>query len=176
MVVGMTKRSWIIALVVLVVPVLVLFAVFAYLRGSAGPGYFSGMKGGVVSQILDNPAAYVDHEVIVTADIAEVVADRVFTVSDGEGRTLTVVTASPLSSRQQGNRGEYVAVGAQVRVAGVVEEFSAERLASRYVLRVDETVAQRFDAKPVVVARSLTFSDESNAIWEFEYPAEDSIQ
>lgn len=121
-----------------------------------------------LTQILDNPDAYVGQSVTVTAEVQDVLTQRIFKISDDTaGDELTVVTAQPLSAAQAEQAETFLQDNANVQVEGIVRAATVTEIERDYTLTLDPELEAEFENTTVLVAQSITFTDQNNDVWEF---------
>jgi hypothetical protein len=121
----------------------------------------------LLSKILDNPTQYYGQQVTVRGEIQDVYTSRVFKISDQTiGQELLIITPKPLSQRQVDEAEDLLEDNADVRATGTIRQLVLSEVESELSLDLDEQIEVEFENKPVLIANSLTFSD-NNAILDF---------
>jgi hypothetical protein len=104
-------------------------------------------------RIAGSPESYVGQRVVLTADVALVESEGLFTLETGvEAASAVVLVLNPQPWSPP-------AVGARVRVSGTVQVFARQDLGRIYRLPADTQALDRYAGRPVVVADSIRTSD-----------------
>lgn len=126
-------------------------------------------KESTLTKILDDPENFIGKEVTVTAEVQDVFTNRVFKISnDVVGDELLVVAPQALTDKQAKEAEEFLADNANVRVTGTIRRATVSEVERDYSLTLDPQVEVEFENKLILVADTITFTDQSDSIWDFD--------
>ncbi|HET8884279.1 MAG TPA: hypothetical protein VFM68_02305 [Candidatus Saccharimonadales bacterium] len=122
-----------------------------------------------LSRITSGPDAFVGQDVTVTGEVQDVLAPRIFKISnDTAGDELTVLTPQPLTVEQAQESEEFLQDNANVLIVGTIQTATVAEIERDYGLTLDAEVEAEFDQTIVLVAHSITFTDQTDDVWLFD--------
>jgi len=112
-------------------------------------------------ELVEETANYVGQEVSIRSEVEETVGDTAFLMVDDdyfEGEGILVINASS-EAFIVGDVGE-----TQVQVTGEVQTFEMVTVADQYGLELEPALFESYEAKPVIIAKSIALSPDSGEI------------